>query len=146
MASDTHWGVTPRQSIDAECARRGRSAVVDGCVALVGGGSVDSGLLYALGGPGAAKFLDGSRHQDEYWLRVWGARGLLWTWDPSAADAIEAAMSDESWRVREMALKVVARHQIGDSLPDVVRLTKDPVPRVRAAASRALTRLAHSDA
>jgi hypothetical protein len=111
--------------------------VVDGCIALVRGGRVDSGLLYALAGPGAAKFLDGAPHQDEYWLRVWGARGLLWAWETSAADAIEGALADEAWRVREMALKVVARHLLGEALPDVARLRDDPVPRVRAAAGRA---------
>lgn len=63
----------------------------------------------ALGGPGAAKFPDGEPHGDSYWLRVWGARGLLWAWDDLAGDAIDVALRDEAWRVREMALKVVAR-------------------------------------
>ncbi len=141
MVSNSPWGVTPRQSIDAECDRRGRQAVVDGCIALVRGQGVDPDLLDALGGPGARKFFDGRTHQDDYWLRVWGARGLLWAWDPSAAGAIDDALADEAWRVREMALKVVRRHLLGDTLPVVVQLGGDPVARVRAAASRALTTL-----
>jgi HEAT repeat protein len=77
-----------------------------------------------------------------YWLRVWGARGLLWNWDARAVASIRAALGDEAWRVREMAAKVVARHLVDDLQPHVAQLIHDPVPRVRAAASRALTLLA----
>jgi hypothetical protein len=137
--SGSRWGLTPRQSIEAECARRGRAAVVAGCVGLVEGHDVDPSLLVALGGPGADKFLDGRPHDDTYWLRVWGARGLLWAWDDSALEAVRRALRDEAWRVREMAAKVVARNLVGDLLPEVAALRDDPVPRVRAAASRAVT-------
>ena len=141
--TQSRWGLTPRQSIEAECARRGRPAVVAGCVALVGGGDADPALVRALGGPGAEVFLDGSARDDTYWLRVWGARGLLWAMDESAdgaaARAVRRALGDEHWRVREMALKVVARHEIGDAMPAVVELREDPVPRVRTAAVRTVT-------
>jgi hypothetical protein len=59
----------------------------------------------------------------------------------SATGAIDDALADEAWRVRETALKVVRRHLLGDTLPVVVQLGDDPVARVRAAASRALTTL-----
>jgi HEAT repeats len=52
-----------------------------------------------------------------------------------------AALGDDHWRVREMACKVIARHQVGDALPAVARLRDDPVPRVRAAAARAVVHL-----
>ena len=146
MAARSHWALTPQQSIEAECARRGRKAVVAGCGRLVAGDYSDTGLIMALGGPGAAKFFDGRPHADRYWLRVWGIRGLLWAWDGSAADAVTAALRDESWRVREMAAKVVARHLLGEALPVVAELREDPVPRVRAAAGRAVTRLTRSGA
>jgi len=56
------------------------------------------------------------------------------------------ALNDDAWRVREMALRVVARHRLDDALTTVADLQEDPVPRVRAAASRALVRLsANSD-
>jgi len=139
--TDSRLGVTPRRSIDAACGRRGRRAVVDGCVALVHGERVDPDLLGALAGPAAAKFRDGRARPDDYWLRVWGTRGLLWAWEPSAAPAIDVALTDEAWRVREMALRVVRRHLLGDTLPVVVRLRDDPVARVRAAASRAVATL-----
>jgi hypothetical protein len=99
---------------------------------------VDPALLLALAGPGAGTFLDGQPRDDTYWLRVWGARGLLWAWDDSARPAVRQALRDEHWRVREMAAKVVARHELGDTLPVVAGLRDDPVPRVRAAATRAV--------
>ena len=79
-----------------------------------------------------------------YWLRVWGARGLLWNWDARAVSSIRAGLTDDAWRVREMSAKVVARHLVDELQPDVAELVHDPVPRVRAAASRALALLASS--
>ena len=57
-----------------------------------------------------------------------------------------AALRDESWRVREMAAKVVARHALGDALPVVARLRGDPVARVRVAAHRAVKLLTEAGA
>jgi len=50
--------LTPQQSIEAECARRGRREVIDGCARLVLGEPVDASLIRALGGPAADKFFD----------------------------------------------------------------------------------------
>jgi hypothetical protein len=144
VATPAHPGMTPRQKVEQECARHGKAAVVARCVRLVEGGDVEADLLVALGGPGARKFLDGGAHADTYWLRVWGARGLLWAWDSSATEAIRIALRDDAWRVREMGAKVVARHQVDDALESVAVLVDDPVPRVRAAATRALVRLTGS--
>jgi len=133
------WGVSPRESIEAECERRGRRAVIDGCIELLAGGDADLDLVVALGGPTAAQAVDGGARGDQrYWLRVWAARGLLWVWDETASDSVVDALSDEVWRVREMACKVVARHELGAALPAVVELRDDPVERVRQAAARAL--------
>ena len=146
MATASRWGITPQQSIEAECTRRGGTAVIEGCVRLVYGKDVDADLLMALGGPAARKFLDGRPHADRYWLRVWGLRGLLWTWQDSAATAVQAALTDESWRVREMAAKVVAKRAIGDAMSAVAHLRADPVPRVRTAAERAVRLLSQAGA
>lgn len=82
--------------------------------------------------------------------RVWAARGLLHAWDPAcgypacrdaATEAIIHATSDDAWRVREMAGKVIARHRVGDALDAVAALRADGVPRVRAAAQRAVAAL-----
>ena len=34
----------------------------------------------------------------DYWVRTWGARGLLYVWDDSAAPAVVAGLDDEHWR------------------------------------------------
>ena len=103
--------MTPEQRITAECACRGRHAPITGC------------------GKGG------------YWPRVWAARGLLHAWDDRATAVIIQATTDHAWRVREMAGKVVARHRVGDALDAVAALRDDPVPRVRAAAQRAVVML-----
>jgi hypothetical protein len=51
------WGLTPRQSVEQECGRRGTAQVVAGCVALLGGGDADLALVHALGGPAADSVL-----------------------------------------------------------------------------------------
>jgi hypothetical protein len=133
--------VTPKERVEAECARRGRHELIAGCVRLVGGDYDDVALLTALAPEGSAKFFDGREHDDEYWFRVWGMRGLLWAWDDAGLAAIRVGVTDEAWRVREMAAKVVARHLVGDALPLMTGLWDDPVPRVRAAADRAVAAL-----
>ena len=65
--------------------------------------------------------------------------------DPATA-AIIGALDDHAWRVREMAAKVVAAHRIGRALDAVAALRDDPVPRVRAAAERAVVLLTVSQA
>jgi HEAT repeat protein len=131
----------PRERIDAECKRRGKDALVAGCIALLEGRETDGELLVALGGPPALWAVTGGAEGPRYWRRVWAARGLLWAWDDVAAPAVVAALRDDAWRVREMAAKVVARHRLGDALPVVVDLRDDPTPRVRAAAARAVVLL-----
>jgi hypothetical protein len=140
---------TPRERIQAECGRRGKHALIAGCIALLDGrsGDVDDSLVVALGGePGEYVLTGGEGGKGGYWPRVWAARGLLHVWDDAATTAIIAATSDEAWRVREMAAKVIARHRVGDALTAVATLRDDPVPRVRAAANRAVTMLAASGA
>lgn len=140
MAS--RWGLTPRQSLAAECERRGQSAVAADCVAILRGEGFDDAFLTVLAGPASAAVLQGYEGGPEgHWPRVWAARGLLYAWDESASSAIAEATTDEAWRVREMAGKVIARHRVGAALDAVVALSDDPVPRVRAAAERAVRTL-----
>jgi hypothetical protein len=140
MARKSIEGITPRARIEAECARRGRAAVVADCIALVRGGT-ELRLLTSVVGAGGHKYFDGEEHEDLYWFRVWGLRGLLWAWDASGTDAVRTALTDEAWRVREMAAKVIARHLVSEAGDVVAALRDDPVPRVRQAAQRALMRL-----
>jgi hypothetical protein len=133
---------SPRLRIAAECSRHGSGPLVTACVALLDGrpDDVSDTMITVLGGDAARTVLDGGAGgRDGYWPRVWAARGLLHAWDPAAAGAVVDATHDEAWRVREMAAKVVARHQVGDALDAVAALRADAVPRVRAAAARAVT-------
>lgn len=135
-------GMTPRQSIESECDRRGQHAFVAGCVALLCGEDSDVDLIMALGGGPARRVVSGESKADAgEWCRVWAARGLLWAWEDSATAAVRAATNDDAWRVREMAAKVVARHRVSVAFADVVGLRDDPVHRVRVAAQRAVDSL-----
>lgn len=139
----------PRVRIAAECDRRGRGQVVAGCVSILQGDEPDPAFLVMLGGPAAPRLLAGdSRADADLWSRVWAVRGLLWALDDAtagqaeAAAAIVAALHDPAWRVREKAAQVAARHLVDDALPELVVLRdNDAVPRVRAAAERAIQRL-----
>jgi hypothetical protein len=124
--------------------RRGKDAVVADCIAVLRG-ATNPDLLRYLAGPGAEKFFDGAVHHDTYWFRVWALRGLLWSWDARATDCVCAALTDDSWRAREMAAKVVAKHLVDEAIAAVAKLRDDPVPRVRAAAERALIRLSRTE-
>ena len=140
MAGKPIASITPRQRIESEVGRRGAAAVADDCIALLRG-STNLTHLRSVGGAGATKYFDGNEHHDLYWFRVWALRGLLWSWDPRAEAEVCQALSDEAWRVREMAAKVVARHLVGEAGPALAALSDDPVPRVRQAAERARVRL-----
>lgn len=139
---NSYWGMTPRQSIEAECARRGRAELLAGCLDLLAGIDVDDELILALGGPGARHVLaGGAGGRTGYWPRSWAARALLYVWDDDATSLIIRATGDDAWRVREMAAKVIARHRVGDALDAVNALQDDPVARVRSAATRAVVRI-----
>jgi len=73
-----------------------------------------------------------------YWARVWAMRALLYVWNDSATSAVQHGLTDEQWRVREMAAKVAARREVGEVADELGRLLGDAVERVRMAAARAL--------
>lgn len=134
--------MTPSQNVAAECQRRGAAGVVSGCIDLLEAREVDDALVLALGGEPATYVLNGGEGGKQgYWPRVWAARGLLYVWEDRATPAIVRATADEAWRVREMAAKVIARHQVDDALEAVTGLRDDQIARVRSAAARAIARL-----
>ena len=96
----------------------------------------------SLGGTPAMHLLaDGVPPEQAYWLRVWAARGLLWAGAGDDPNALRIGLTDDSWRVREMTCKVIARHRVCELLEDVVPLEEDRNSRVRAAAKRAAQRI-----
>lgn len=132
------WGVTPKESVLAEVGRSGRRAVVSRCTEVLAGCGIDAEFLFALAGPASRQVLDGREGGvDGHWPKVWALRGLLYAWDDSAQAPVVAATADDSWRVREMAAKVIRAHEIDDALEVLSTLVADPVPRVRTAAERA---------
>lgn len=90
-----------------------------------------------LGGAAGRSLVEDGRTWKPYWARVWAARGLLYVWDDLAAPAVIDGLADEHWRVAEMCLKVCARRELPCG-EDGVRLAAHDMPRVRAAAVRAL--------
>jgi HEAT repeat protein len=118
----------------------GETEVVDWAAGLLAGSvlgdSPEHPPLRELSGHDEYGYADGSVRG--YWARVWGARALLYAWDPLAIPAIVTGLADEHWRVREMSAKVVRRREVGEAADAAAPLVADDVPRVRAAAVRAL--------
>lgn len=138
---------TPRLRVEGACLRLGQPEVVRRCRALLAGDTADPDFIITLGGTAAVRYLnDGQPDHQAYWLRVWGARGLLWAGPGSDTAVLRGALDDDHWRVREMVCKVVARHDIGDLLDGVAVLESDAVERVRTAAKRAAATIVDSKA
>lgn len=115
--------------------RWGEADVVARAVQLASGVHVAEEYLLVVGGDHARGILEGAPVL--YWPELWGVRALLYVWDDSAAAAVTAALGNQAWRVREMAARVAAARGL-DVVPQLTRLLTDDVPRVRAAAVRAL--------
>jgi len=120
----------------------GRARLVEVCVDLLGGAPRTAyvpelryltGHSWDRGDP----VLDDTVWKD-YWVRTWGARGLLHCWDDAATAAVVAGLVDDHYRPAEMCLKVAAHHDVAGTGPGAAALTRHPLPRVRAAAARAL--------
>ena len=137
MSSSTWPG--PRRSVEELADRLGQERVVGACIDMLRGRAVDGQIVYALGGPPARWAIDGGEPGPDYWLRVWALRGLQWVWTDKARSAVVAALTDDAWRVREMAVKVSARRRIEEAQPSLLDLREDSVDRVRAAAMKALS-------
>ena len=156
MQQPSRLDATPAARVAELVALAGHEAVVSWCADLLAGrvDPADPGRppLTWLGGPSTPWLLslEGDAYEvNAYWVRVWGARGLLHCYAPLADRDLVAALADGSWRVREMAAKVAARWLVGEAADALVPLAKDEVPRVRAAALRALGEVGegeHADA
>jgi hypothetical protein len=120
----------------------GRARFVEVCVELLQGAERTAyvpELRYLTGHPWSAD--DPVRDPGvwkDYWVRTWGARGLLYCWDDAATGPVVAGLADTHFRPAEMCLKVSARHEVAGSGPGAALLTRSALPRVRANALRAL--------
>lgn len=128
--------------IEGLAARLGTPAFISACVDLLGGAPREQYVeeLRSLTGhdwQAGDGVLDATRWKD-FWVRSWGARGLLHVWHESATAAIVAGLGDEHYRPAEMCLKVVAAHDVAGAGDGAARLAVHPLPRVRVQAMRAL--------
>ena len=126
-------GALPRDLAAGAVDLYGRAHVIEWCEELLAGRATDDDPSW----PDIA-WLGGTVGWVPYWTRTWGARGLLHVGPPARPAIVLAALEDESWRVREMALKVIRRHGIDDPDGRVDRLVEDPAERVRVQAWMAL--------
>jgi hypothetical protein len=130
------------ESIRDLAERLGVPAFIAVCTDLLGGAEREEYVeeLRSLTGhpwvPGDRTFDRAS--WDDYWVRTWGARGLLHVWDDSATPAVVGGLDDEHWRPAEMCLKVTARHEVAQAGDAAARLLDHKLPRVRTQALRAL--------
>lgn len=83
-------------------------------------------------------YLGGHLDWDPYWVRAWGARGLLYVWADSAGPSVVQGLHDPAWRVAENCLKVATVHELSAAGPAAVELAGHPLPRVRAQAVRTI--------
>lgn len=136
---------TPKERVADACLRWGDSEVVDRCMATLESDPdhAVTGLLLELsmeltGGSDPDWLAGGKPPGHRYWARVWAARALLYVWEDRAAPAVVQALGDEHWRVREMSAKVINLRELPDAGDRLAAVITDPVPRVRAAACKAL--------
>lgn len=130
------------ESIVELAGRIGVPAFVSVCVDLLGGAPRDryADELRWLTGHGRQPgdgVLDESAWKD-YWVRSWGARGLLHVWHDSATTAIVRGLADPHYRPAEMCLKVATRHDVAGAGDGASRLADHERARVRAQAMRCL--------
>lgn len=123
--------------------RWGAHGLMDRCVRLYR--EMDWGdepeLMSFLAGRAGCRWAELGFGTQGYFVRTWALRAMLYAWHESASTTVIDALEDEHWRPREMALKVVAKRLADGDVDAVARLQDDPVPRVQAAARRALERL-----
>ena len=135
MTTDIPLDASPADRIALAVETLGETEVIDRAKALLAGLNAGEEFLLWVGGTHAQGILDGA--PPLYWPEVWGARTFLYVWNDTVADGINAGLTNQAWRVREMCTRVVATR----SLPfaDTLRpLLTDDVARVRAGAARAL--------
>jgi len=136
----------PREVVRAACAEYGEDTVIDWCVAFLTGEisgdeayGADLPKLVAITGsanPGGwQQPVDPVNH---YWVRVWAARVFLYVWRDDVVDALVIAATDPAWRVREHVARLTAKYELGQVAEALVPDLSHELPRVRAAAARAI--------
>ncbi len=136
----------PRDVVLAACAENGEDVVIDWCVALLTGEitgedafGADLPKLVAI--TGSANPGGWSQPVDPvnfYWVRVWAARAFLYIWRDDVVDALLVVADDPAWRVREHVARIAAQRELGQLVDALLPMLDHELPRVRAAAVRAM--------
>jgi HEAT repeat protein len=136
----------PREVIHAACAQYGEDVVIDWCVAFLTG-EISGEDAY---GPDLPKLvaITGSANPggwshpvdpvNYYWIRVWAARAFLYIWRDDVVEALAAVADDPAWRVREHVARITAQRELGQLVDALLPMLGHELPRVRAAAVRAV--------
>src|SRR5690625_1939753 len=82
------------------------------------------------------KLLGGMDAIEPYMARVWAGQALLHAWHHQATDAVQTALADEDWQVRELAVQLLGHPQLPFVDELVLLLADDAYPYVRLAAAR----------
>ncbi|MEU4193920.1 HEAT repeat domain-containing protein [Kribbella sp. NPDC026611] len=136
----------PRDVILAATAKYGEDTVIDWCIAFLTG-EIDGEAAYGAELPKLVAITGSSNPGgwktpvdpvNYYWVRVWAARAFLYVWRDDVVDALTVAAGDEAWRVREHVARITAQRELGQLVELLLPMLEHELPRVRAAAVRAV--------
>lgn len=136
----------PREVVRAACAEFGEDTVIEWCVGFLTG-EISGAEAYGVALPRLVA-ITGSENPggwqapvdpvNYYWVRVWAARVFLYVWRDDLVDVLRKAASDPAWRVREHVAKITAQRELGQLVDALLPMLDHELPRVRAAAVRAV--------
>ncbi len=136
----------PRDVVQAAVAAHGEDTVIDWAVAFLTGeisGQAAYGeelpkLVALTGSANPGGWSQPVDPVNYYWIRVWAARVFLYVWRDDVVDALLAVADDPAWRVREHVARVTAQRELGQLVDALLPMLDHELPRVRAAAVRAI--------
>src|SRR5690625_4044170 len=126
--SPDHFAKPVTTRIAAAVETLGYTTLVDWAMRLLSGQTT----------PGAdsdpdISLLGGMDAIEPYMGRVWAGQALLHAWHHKADDAVQLALDDDAWQVREIAAQLAAHHALDYTAELVQLLTDDAYPHVRIA-------------
>ncbi|HEY3508095.1 HEAT repeat domain-containing protein [Kribbella sp. NPDC051137] len=136
----------PRDVMRAACAEFGEDTVIDWCVAFlteeISGeeayGAALPKLVAITGAENPGGWKSPVDPVNYYWIRVWAVRAFLYVWRDDLVDVLREAAGDPAWRVQEHVAKITAQRELGQLVDVLLPLLDHELPRVRAAAVRAV--------
>lgn len=136
----------PREVVQAAVAAHGEDTVIDWAVAFLIGeisGTAAYGeelpkLVAITGSANPGGWSQPVDPVNYYWIRVWAARVFLYVWRDDVVDALLAVADDPAWRVREHVARIAAQRELGQLVDALLPMLEHELPRVRAAAVRAI--------